>query len=120
MSKVAEISKYRASRRNEFLAQYGQKLESLIRSHLRQNFPLDIRQLQSMYCRYQAANSQTHWEIMDLREILHNYVSSNIIQDIMPKLRRLHWFDTSVWTIEELTERCVSILILEDNVALTS
>ena len=117
MGKIVEISRYRALRRNEFLDRYGQKLETLLRTHLRNNFNIDIRQLHSLYCQYQASESQTQWEFMDLRDILDDFVSKHVIGELTAELSKQYWFDSSIWTHEELTERCISILILEDSTA---
>jgi hypothetical protein len=112
MGKVIKLSDYKKGRRKDYLDQYQKRLDGFIHRFVETNFLFDFHEIASNYVSYQAANNEETWDYQDLRELLREAIHESLSQRLLDELKKLSWFDSKFCSIDELTDRCVSYVVL--------
>jgi hypothetical protein len=112
MGKVIKLNDYKKGRRRDYLDLYQKRLDGFIHRFVENNFLFDFRQIASNYVSCQAANNEESWDYQDLRELLREAIHESLSQRLLEELKKLSWFDSKFCSIDELTERCVSYVVL--------
>jgi hypothetical protein len=109
---VIKLNEYKKGRRKDYLDRHQSRLDGFIHRFVESNFFFDFDQIASNYVSYQAQNNEESWDYQDLRELLREAIHETLSQRLMEELNKLSWFDAKFCSMDELTDRCVTYLVL--------
>jgi hypothetical protein len=118
-SRLLSLDNYRRKRRKDYIDSYGDQLDRFIRKFVRQHWDANIESITNHYLDRCANTNSEAWDYLDMREALHDSLRQSIVELLVVELKKNRWFDSSKISTEELADRCVSAIVLEDWAAIS-
>lgn len=117
MAKVLNLDHMRRQKRQAYLQHHGKRLDRFIKAFIRDHWTSDLETITSQYL--ERCSHSEAWDYLDLRDDLHEIVRSGLAEHLRSELQKTHWFDASKISMDELADRCLTTIVLEDWAAIS-
>jgi hypothetical protein len=107
---VMKLQDYRKGRKRQYLSKYSRHIDRIVSSMLPAGSTSDLLDLFHQYQRIQGHDLA--WDYSEFREVLAESISETIAREIFSRMKDEYWFDQRFITLDFVTERCLSVLIL--------
>lgn len=119
MKPVTDITDYRRAKRSEYLAKHSERIDAIIRNFIRINSQFNFQHMASAYVHSRYNDKLVSWDYLDFRENLHEALASELSKLIFAELCKSKWFEPRFMNLDQITDRCISLLILDDWAAIS-
>ena len=94
------------------MAIHSQKLYHFLCDFLSYHMEVNYLQAAESYQSMRYANYEETWDYIDLRDLIHQAIEIELWEQIYSRLKKLSWFDSRLFTKDEMIEYCLSLYIL--------
>lgn len=116
MSTVIRIDRFRQGKQSQYMKRYRSRLDAFIRNRIPLDWASDMLRYAEEFQRTcgQGQDADLVWDYVELREQLLSFVTEQVAKDIYNELKDQFWFDERWVTLESVSERCLSFMIIGD------
>ncbi len=120
MSGIIKLDGFRHAKQSQYMKRYRARLDAFIRSRIPMHWAGDMLRLAEEFQRKCEDRKDMVWDYVELRELMLHFVTEQIATDIYKELENQFWFDQRWITLDAVSERCLSFMIIgETNGAAT-
>ena len=117
---VIKLDGFRQSKQSSYMKRYRHRLDSFIRSRIPLDFASDLlRMAEECQLRYAGQNDMV-WDYIELRELILHFVTEHVAKDLYAELEKQFWFNPRWVSLEAVSERCLSFMILGNTAVASS
>lgn len=109
------LKDYRASRKKVWLAKNQKKLSAFLGSYLGKNVDISYQDLYSLYNTHREEYRQGVWDYQEFRDFLYDEMSASFMEDLYGTLCAQSWFDSKVFSKEQVLDYCLSYYIVSSS-----
>jgi hypothetical protein len=117
MSKIIKMEQVRQTKQSQYLKKNRARLDAFIRSRIPLNWGGDILKMAAEH--HGRTDADLVWDYVEVREILLEVVTEQIAKDLFEELEKQYWFDERWITLDAVSERCLSLMIIGEAVSPT-
>jgi len=110
--KTVNLKEYRRARKEKWFAKNSQKLYLFMCEFLAHHMEINYLQAAESYQSMQTLHAEEAWDYTDLRDLIHQTIEKRLCEQIYGRLIKLSWFDSRLFSKEEVIEYCLSLYIL--------
>ncbi|MCX6117028.1 MAG: hypothetical protein NT027_05780 [Proteobacteria bacterium] len=118
-SSVIKLDGFRHAKQSQYMKRYRARLDAFIRSRIPMNWAGDMLRLADEFQRKCQDRKDMVWDYVELRELMLEFVTEQVARDIFTELEKQFWFDPRWVTLDSVSERCLSFMIIGESGAAT-
>ena len=119
MSTIIKLESFRQSKQSQYMKKYRPRLDAFIRARIPMDWAGELLRLTSDFQRECGQHQDLTWDYVELRELMLHFVTEHVAIDLYNDLKTQFWFDERWVTLEAVSERCLSFMIIGKSVAAT-
>lgn len=117
---VIKLDRFRQTKQSTYTKRYRHRLDSFIRSRIPLDWASDLLRMAETYQLKYADSKDMVWDYVEVREQILHFVTEHVAKDLYAELEKQFWFDPRWITLEAVSERCLSFMILGTSAAASS
>lgn len=119
MADVIKLDRFKQAKQSQYMKRYRTRLDAFIRSRIPMDWAGDMLRLAEEFQRKCEDRQDMIWDYVELRELMLMFVTENVAKDIFADLEKQFWFDPRWITLDAVSERCLSFMIIGEAGAAT-
>lgn len=112
MSVVIKLDRFRQSKQSQYMKRYRSRLDAFIRSRIPLDWAGNMLHLAEEFQRQCERRQDLVWDYVELRELMLHFVTEHVAKEIYAELKTQFWYDERWVTLESVSERCLSFMII--------
>lgn len=117
---VIKLDRFRQSKQSTYMKRYRHRLDSFVRSRIPLDLASDLLRMAEEYQIKYAGQHDMVWDYVELRELILHFVTEHIAKDVYKELEGQFWFNPRWVSLEAVSERCLSFMILGESAVASS
>ena len=117
---VIKIDRFRQSKQSTYMKRYRHRLDSFVRSRIPLDWASDLLRMAEEYQLKYSDRKDMVWDYVEVREHILHFVTEHVATELYAELEKQFWFDPRWITLEAVSERCLSFMILGNSAAASS
>lgn len=118
MNNVLDLKVYRNRRKREHWLKHGHRIEAFVRQFVVNELMVNIHDLIDEYQHLQRQDECDVWAYEDFRTGMLEAIMMRHGADLERQLKSQSWFDSAIFTTEEIAELFLSSMVLGDSAPL--
>lgn len=114
---VIKLDRFRQSKQSSYMKRYRHRLDSFIRSRIPMDWASDLLRMAEEYQLKYSDQSDMVWDYVEVRELMLHFVTEHVATDLYAELEKQFWFDARWITLDAVSERCLSFMIIGESAA---